>query len=72
MVVGKHRAVRMKQPDSRKKKPPRQYSRVGQIYIIFAILENGHIAAEQVYFYKFNSKKTAKFSFSNNHRDIQN
>ena len=37
-----------------------------------AILENGH---DWLYFYEFNSKKSAnlaKFSFSKNHRDIEN
>ena len=42
------------------------------VWPIFAIFENGHIAAGQVYFYKFNSKKSAQFSFPTNHRDLEN
>ena len=50
----------------------------------FAIFENGHIAIDWLYFYEFNSKKSAnfaacasgpraaKFSFSKNHRDLEN
>ena len=46
----------------------------------FAIFENGHIAFDWLYFYEFNSKKSAnfaasaraaKFSFSKNHRDLE-
>ena len=48
------------------------------------IFENGHIAMDWIYFYEFNSKKSAnfsacargsraeKFSFSKNHRDLEN
>ena len=39
--------------------------------VLLAIFENGHIADDQVYFYEFNSKKSAnfaQFSFSKNQR----
>ena len=39
--------------------------------VLLAIFENGHIAVDQVYFYEFNSKKSAnfaQFSFSKNQR----
>ena len=46
---------------------------------LFAIFEKRHISADQVYFKQFNSKKLAnfaarlaKFSFSKNHRDLNN
>ena len=45
---------------------------------LFAIFENGHYAADQVYFYQSNSKKSAnlaacaaKFSHSKNDRDLK-
>ena len=36
------------------------------------ICENGHYAADQVYFYESSSKKSAKFSLSKNHRHLKN
>ena len=42
------------------------------IYKFFEIFKSGHIAADQVYFYELNSKKSAKFSFSKNHRVLKN
>ena len=41
---------------------------------LFAILENGHIAADHVYFYEFNFKKLANFArvlYLKNHRDLK-
>ena len=35
---------------------------------LFIILENRHYAADQVYFYKFKSKKSATISLSKNHK----
>ena len=37
-----------------------------------AIFKIEHIAADQVYFYEFNSKKSAKFSYLKDHRDLKN
>ena len=39
---------------------------------LFSIFENRHYAADQVYFYESNSKNSAKFSLSKNHRDLKN
>ena len=41
-------------------------------FSFFVIFENGHSAVDWLYFYEFNTKKTAKFSFSKNHRDLKN
>ena len=51
----------------------------GVIFTFFSIFENGHLAIDCLYFYELITKKSAnfaahaaKFSFSKNHRDLEN
>ena len=51
----------------------------GVIFTFFSIFDNGHLAIDCLYFYELITKKSAnfathaaKFSFSKNHRDLEN